>query len=397
MLVSPAQAVAEAIARSPVLLGAGATQQATRGDRLQAGLRPNPEVSILGENFGNFGGRRNDISGSEPPQTTFNITQRAELGGKRGARVNLADRGNTVADLDFATARLDLVRDVTVALSEVVAASRFVDLEQERSRLANETLRAVRGRVEAGKEPLLQQRRAEVARSIADLAVDKARRETEIALQNLAVLLGVARVELAPRQTWFDDVGPEPAKFVGSAPALQLSANPDVARLDAVVDQRRANLRLQRANAVPDVSFQGGVRHFESNSETAFVAGVSIPLPIFDRNQGGIARANAELTKAEVDARHIRLVVTAAFEAAEHRLATAWRAVRTLRMEVVPAAEQAASFAGEGYRAGKFGFLEVLDAQRALSDARTQLNDALREAHARRAEVDRLLGREPES
>ena len=186
-----------------------------------------------------------------------------------------------------------------------------------------------------------------------------------------------------------------PRPPVPADPLLRLSANPDFARLEAAIVQQRANIDLQRANAVPDVSVQGHVRRFEQGRQTAFVAGVSIPLPIYDRNQGGIARAQAELLRAEAEAERGRLAMAASLVNAERRIDLAWRTVSNLRRVALPAAEQATRLATIGFAEGKFTFLEVLDAQRALSDTRAQLNEALREFHARRAEAERLRGQQP--
>ena len=120
-------------------------------------------------------------------------------------------------------------------------------------------------------------------------------------------------------------------------------------------------------------------------------------MPFNDRNQGGIARANAELIRAEAEAERGRHTLAVSLIAAERRMEIAWRAVQSLRRDALPAASQAAGFASTGYAEGKFGFLDVLDAQRSLFDARAQLNDALREFHTRRAEVERLRGQEPGS
>lgn len=394
VIASPEQAVAAALARSPALRGAEASRQAVRGDALQAPLRPNPEASLVVENFGGIGGR-GDYRAGRAVETTLGVSQRLELGGKRAARIGLAGRTGDVAGLEYEAARLDLARDVVTALADAAAAARNVGVEQERTRLAAETLRAARGRVEAGKEPLLQARRAEVARATAEVAAERARREAEVALRNLAVLIGAPRVELAPRQTWFDNVGPAPRPPLPADPLARMAANPDLARLDAAAAQQRANLSLQRANAIPDMSVQGYVRRFQEGRETAFVAAASIPLPINDRNQGGIARAQAELLRAELEVERSQLALAASLTTAERRTELAWRAVQSLRRDALPAAEQAARFAAGGFAEGKFGFLEVLDAQRALSDARAQLNDALREFHARRAETERLRGQDP--
>lgn len=394
MILSPGQAVAEALARSPTLRGAGATREAVRGDALAAPLRPNPEVSALVENFGGLGGR-GDYRGGTGTETTLTLGQRIELGGKRAARIALAGRTGDVATLDYEAARLDLARDVLTALAEAEAAARSVRIEQERLRQASETLRIARGRVDAGKDPELQARRIEVTRTSTEVAVERARREAAISLRSLATLLGVAQVELAPKQKWFDELGPAEQQPTSPDPMDRLAANPDYLRLSATIAQQHANMSVQRANGVPDVTLQGGVRRFQGGRDTAFIAGASIPLPFYDRNQAGIARAQAELSRAEADIDRGRLVLAASLVAAERRTELAWNTVQSLRKRAVPSAEQAARLAAGGFAEGKFTYIEALDAQRAMSDARAQLNDALRDYHVRRAEAARLRGEIP--
>lgn len=393
---SPQQAVAMAMANSPALRGAEATRQAARADAIQAPLRPNPEASIVAENFGGIGGP-GDYRGARSVETTLGISQRIELGGQRAARIAAAARSGNLAVLDFEAARLDLARDVIAALADAEASARIVVVEQERARLARDTLRAATARVEAGREPLLQAQRAAVVRAGAEIAAERARQEAEVALANLAVLIGATRVQLAPRQPWFEDIGPALPPPQPADPIARLGSNPDLVRLDAAVSQQAANLNLQRATAIPDVTLQGGIRRFQDPGETAFVAGASIPLPFNDRNQAGIARAQAELLRAEADADRGRRTLAASLIAAEQRTALAWRSVQSLRRDALPAAEQAARFAAGGFAEGRFGFLEVLDAQRSLSDVRAQLIDAYREFHTRRAAVDRLRGQETPS
>ncbi|RAI57999.1 TolC family protein [Roseicella frigidaeris] len=392
LVTTPAQAAALALARAPILRSAEAGRRAIQGDRVTAGLRPNPGLTVSTENIGGSGGYR----GLSAQETTFSLSQRIETGGKRQARIAAADRAVALTGLDVAAVRLDLVREVVRALAEAVASGRAVEIARERARLAEEVLRATRARVEAGREPPPQQRRAEVARETALLAFERSEREAAVALRSLAVLLAAPRLRVEPaRAAWFDDLGPRPME---GGPAAAPPASPpgqlDRARLEALIDQRRAELELQRRNAVPDVEIAGGVRRYrEAGGDTAFVLGLTVPLPLHDRNQGNILRAGAELTRAEAEAERGRLYLDAALADAERRLAQAWRAADALRRIVLPAAGEAAGAAREGYVAGKFSLLEVLDAQRALSDAREQLNAARLEVQQLRADIDRLRGR----
>ncbi|NOG69096.1 TolC family protein [Roseicella sp. DB1501] len=388
VVTSPAQAVELAMARAPILRSAEAGRRAAQGDRVTAGLRPNPDLSLNAENIGGSG----RYGGLSTLETTYSLSQRIETGGKRQARIEAANRAVGLTGLDVEAVRLDLAREVVRALAAAVASGRAVEIARERGRLAEEVLRATRARVEAGREAFPQQRRAEVARETALLGLDRAQREAAVALRALSVLLAMPGIEVMPgRASWFDELGPrpDPARAVALPPG-QL----DRARLDALIEQRRAELELQRRNAIPDVAIGAGLRRFrEAGGDTAFVLGLSLPLPVFDRNQGNILRADAELSRAEAEAERGRLYLDAALADAERRLGQAWHAADALRRIVLPAAGEAAGAAREGYAAGKFSLLEVLDAQRALSDAREQLNAALLEVQQVRADIDRLRGR----
>lgn len=134
-------------------------------------------------------------------------------------------------------------------------------------------------------------------------------------------------------------------------------------------------------------------RYREAGGDTAFLLGLSVPLPVFDRNQGNILRAGAELGRAEAEAERGRLYLDVALADAGRRLEQAWRAADALRRIALPAAREAAAAAREGYAAGKFSLLEVLDAQRALTELREQINAALLEVQQLRADIARLDGR----
>ncbi|SDB35108.1 TolC family protein [Belnapia rosea] len=391
LVPSPERAVELALARAPILRSAEAGRRAAQGDRVTAGLRPNPEFSVEAENIGGSGG----YGGIRSLETTYGLSQRIETGGKRQARIEAAGRAVALTGLDVEAVRLDLAREVVQALAAAVARARAVDIARERQRLADEVLRATRARVEAGREAPVQQRRAEVDRETATVFLDRAEREAASAARGLAVLLAAPAVEVAPaRAAWFDEIGPRPEP--GRAAALP-PGQLDRARLDALIGQRRAELDLQRRNAIPDIAVGAGMRRFrEAGGDTAFLLGLRVPLPVFDRNQGNILRAGAELNRAEAEAERGRLYLDASLAESERRLDQAWRAADSLRRTVLPAAREAAGAAREGYAAGKFSLLEVLDAQRVLIDAREQLNGALLEVQQVRADIVRLRGRAAE-
>lgn len=383
-IASPEEAVAAALQRSPALGAAEAALAASRGNLTQAGLLPNPSLGISAENIGGTGRYR----GTTAAETTYQLSQRLELGGQRGARIGVARTEVALAGRDLAATRLDLVRAARQAFAEAVAGRRAVRIATDAVRLAEQVLGAARERVSAGREPLLQQRRAEVQLATARLALSRAEREAEAARRGLAVLLAAGDVTLAPADRWFDEIGPDPA----GRGAGQAADNPDFARWREEVARASAILGLERRRAVPDLTVGAGLRRFSDSNDTAAVVNLTLPLPVFDRNQGAIARAGADVTRSERLAELNQRALAASLTDAGQRLQTAWREADGLRRVVLPGAEQAFAFAREGYAAGRFSLLEVLDAQRTLLEARHQLNAALREVHLRRADADRLAG-----
>ena len=352
---------------------------------LQAGLRPNPEFELEVEEFAGSGER----SGFDAAETTIGLGLPIELGGKRDKRTRLAALGRDLVQWDYESARLDVIRETTKGFTAVLAAQDRLALAEQLLALSREAEAAVAQRVEAGRDSPVDALRAGVATSAGQIAVRRARGALATARHNLAAQWGGG----AP--TFDEAVGdlsevwsPEPPVDVVAA----IGDNPDIARWEAEQQQRRAALRLQKAQAVPDITIGGGVQRFEETDDSAFVFGLSVPIPLFDRNQGGIEEATANLGKAhrEYEAAHVRTL--AALTGAVRSLSVAYDEVLLLRDEVVPKARQAFEAAREGYRQGKFDYLYVLDAQRTLFETRAGYVDSLEAYHTARADVMRLTG-----
>jgi cobalt-zinc-cadmium efflux system outer membrane protein len=156
-------------------------------------------------------------------------------------------------------------------------------------------------------------------------------------------------------------------------------------------------LQLEKAKGVPDVTVGGGVRRFEETDDSAFVMGLGVPIPLFDRNQGGIQEAVAELGKSRRQYEAAQVRILAALSEASNALAAAYDEVTILRNDVLPKAEQAFAAARQGYEQGKFDYLYVLDAQRTLFGTQAQYIDSVEAYHKARADVRRLTARPPDT
>jgi cobalt-zinc-cadmium efflux system outer membrane protein len=184
---------------------------------------------------------------------------------------------------------------------------------------------------------------------------------------------------------------------IAAVPPLEVlenhvTANPDLARWTAQVSQRQAAVELARAQAVPDLTAGVGARRFEESDDTAAVVEFSLPLPLFDRNQGDVLESRFALAKARADRRAAEVRVSVALATTYQELAAAHAEAQSLRDNVLPAAQEAFDATNQSYQQGKRGYLEVLDAQRSLFEARGQYINALADYHSAVAEVEGLIG-----
>jgi len=171
-----------------------------------------------------------------------------------------------------------------------------------------------------------------------------------------------------------------------------IGQNPDIARWAVEITRRRAEVALAKAQGTPDVAVGVGARHFSETSDDAMVVGLSLPLPIFDRNQGGILEARFNAAKARQEQRTAEVRVGAALGSAYQELAAAYDEAVMLKEEVLPAALASFDATNQAYRQGKLGYLDVLDAQRSLIEMRIEYLEALSSYHSAVAEIEGLIG-----
>jgi cobalt-zinc-cadmium efflux system outer membrane protein len=383
-------AVALALLHSPDLAAFAWETRAREARVLQAGKLPNPIVSVLLEDLG--ASRIEGIDASSAPvqpQTTIQLSQLVELGGKRAARRELAALDRDLAAWDYETARIDVFTQVTRAFFDVLAAQETVALTERTMQAVGEVRQSVGARVAAGAVSPIEETRAEISLAAVRVESEQARS-----------LLGAARGRLA--STWgsseavflsaLGDLGEVPSLPTREDLLARLADNPYLARWAAEISQRQAALAFERSKGVPDLEVIAGYRRFTDLGSNALVIGGSISLPIFDRNQGGIEEARTRLSKAYEQRRAAEARVAAALAEAYGALTSAHTAVTSLQAAVLPGAQQTFEAINEGYRLGKFGYLDVLDAQRTFIGASGQYLRALADYHKAAVEVERLIG-----
>jgi cobalt-zinc-cadmium efflux system outer membrane protein len=351
--------------------------RASRERMRDAGRRPNPILFGSGENFGG------DL-GSDRLESTLEIAQTLELGGDRGARSAVAAGESRLAAADAAVLRRGFLVTVAERFARTWSLQERLVRLREGEGLTRQAIAAADARYRVGASPVVERARAET-QALAQ-AVERQRAQAELA---------IARRQLA--QTW----GAEEAPFdslVIEFPARQpvavphLAAHPELERAGAAEELSAARQKAAEALRVPDVTLSGGVRHLEEVSGTGFVAGVELPIPIWNRSGGSVdaARREHEAAIAEKGAIGRRLDVDLAN--AVERVQAAAAAYDTLTLRLRPARQSLVQELLRAYRAGRISYLDLIAEQRFLLETDLAVVDAQADLWLSQMQLDLLAG-----
>ena len=371
------EAVRTAVANSPQGEATAARLDGLNAARSAADTNPAPTIDGTVENIGTPGFSQWQIDG------TYN--QRLERGGKRAARVRLAQGDIAVAGAEALVRRLDLASEVQALYVEAQAAALSLELARSRVEIAETLANEVQRRVDEARDPLFAGTRARTQLAEARVDLGLAEHAFEAALARLALLTGGD-----PRS-----IGVVTSGFLEAEEIAITTA--DLTPVDLAVFQARreradANYRLQEANSRTDPTVFAGPRLF-GNGDVAVIAGFSLPLPNRALNRANIDRAAAEQRQVEADLAVERFQRRRQIALAAERVEEARHEAEAIQEQVVPGAEQTLREVRAGYNRGGFTFLDVSIAQTALHEARVRFVDALAEYHQAKVDYDRLTSR----
>lgn len=380
------EALSAALLGNPMLASYAWDVRVREAEALQANLVPNPEVSLEIENFGGNGEKRD----FETAETTVVLSQLIELGDKRQLRTRFAELNQDLAAWDYESARIAVLSTTASAFLRTLSMQEQAALLIRNVELAEEAHGSIGKRVDAGAASPLDLKKARIAVSRTRIHLEQTHRELDAARVGLAATWGST-------QPGFDRVVGE-FGTVTAIPAVEAFSglvrdNPDVARWATEIVQRQAAIDLERARAVPNLTAGAGVKYHSGPDETAAVVELSMPLPLFDRNQGNLLRSRYALAKAKQMQRAIEVQTGSAITQAYHRLAAAHATATAMQETVLPDAQDAYGGAKTAYEQGKTGYLDVLDAQRTLFEVRGQLIDALADYHSAVVQIESLIAR----
>jgi cobalt-zinc-cadmium efflux system outer membrane protein len=381
------QALSLALMHNPELRAFSWEVRAAEARALQAGLWPNPELEAEVEEVGGTG----DRSGFDGAETTIQLSQLIELGDKRAKRMKLTSLEKEISERDYEAKRLEVFTLVARAFAETLGAQERLALANDMLRLSEELVGTVSQRIDAGKDSPLEKTKAAVVLANTRIRHQQAQRNLEFARQRLAATWAGTSPRFEKVQGRLEPVRPVPQVDE----LIDLTAgNPDVVRSVLAVDKQKAALEMEKARAVSDVTVSGGLQRFEEANDNAVVFGLSVPLPVSDRNQGGRLEAAYNLARAKEEHRAARTAIQVELADACRSASNAYDEVIELERNVLPSAESVFEASKEGYSQGKLDYLNLLDAQRTLFEARVQFIDALVSYHIAIADVERLIGQD---
>ena len=369
-----------ALENNPSIAEAWASVQAARGKWVQAGLPPNPRLGYSGQQLG---------SGGQAEQHGVYVEQEFIRGGKLGLGRAVANQEIVHAEQQLEVQRRRVITDVRMGFYAVLCAQRRMELTEELVRIGNQATKAAQvlfEKKEGSRRDLLQ---ARIESRSAQTFLQQARNQHVAAWRMLAAVLGSPQM---PPRTLTGKLDEAATKHAWEQ-SLQrlLSDSPEMAAAFVQVERARWAVDRARAQAVPDVNVQGIVQSDNSTGSNNGALLVSIPIPVLNRNQGGIQQAESELVAAERSAQRMELAL-------QHRLAPVFEhylssrdRVDNFRGGILRDAEESLKLTRQGYEAGELSFLNLLTAQRTYFQANLNYVEALCRTWAASAEIDGLL------
>jgi cobalt-zinc-cadmium efflux system outer membrane protein len=347
------EAVALALRENRSLRAKQFEYQATRAGEVTAGLRPNPVGTYSSDHLG---------ARNVDREYAVSVGQPIELGGKRARRLDSARAATRVSELELADVQRQIVAQVKRTFSDAQVARATLSLAQDNLRALDDVERIQRFRAERGDISELELTRIQIQRFAFERDTADARQAIQSAKIGLRALAGQDSLpsdfEIAAGDLEFRDRTFDREELF----RITIANRPDVRAAEAARDKARADVDLARANAWWDVTPQ--VEYRRVGPDSTIGVAVTVPIRIFDRNQGEIARTRAEVQRSEALRQASAVQALADVDAALAAVVTSRDKVILLRDTYLPKAQRARETVEFAYRRGGVSLLDYLDAQR---------------------------------
>lgn len=357
---------------------------------LQQSLLPNPELEIEFENFGGSG----PLSGFKGTETTLAIGQLIELGGKRSKRTEIAAIESDITLLDYETKRLNVITQVRSIFTEMLLAQEKVKLDLQLLKLSQSFKTNIDTLISAGRLSNAESARAQVELYNQKLALERSIRDLNNTRRKLSGSWGMSEANFSyvKGNLSFPENIPVANNML---PVLENS--PVMAKQKAIIKKQKIETELANAMSIPDPVVSAGYRRFNESDDQAFIAGISLPIPLFDRNQGGRQEAQVRERQSENQLLALSNQIQTKVNNRLETIKTLSREIESTRNVIIPEAQKAYDIIYKNYRLGKYALIDVLDAQRQLFHAESSYLDILAEINLEIIALEGIIGKSLES
>lgn len=346
-----------------------------QGKLRQSLLIPNPELDF-------------ELGKGIDPETAAQINQTIELGGKRGKRSHIAELELESAKLLITNKKLALLNEARLVFFDILLAQQVLRLKKESVTIAEEFLQSVQKRVAAGRLSPAEEARAQISLTTQLVDFNRAKRKLKNNWRLLSSFWGSKRKDYSIAKGNLDFMIQLPSEELI---ILDITKSPTMLEKNIEIQIQQAVIESERANRIPNITFSAGVKKTDAAFDT-YQAGLSIPLQVFDRNQGTIQATIAQLEQIMEEKIALEIELETEVASIYSDLITIDSEIEALKNTILPEAEKAYLIINEGYLRGKFDFLDVVDAQTTLYKAEENYWLAITDLNVAVANIELLLG-----
>lgn len=358
------EALEKAQNNNPKLNAARQRIAIAEGELKQAGLYPNPEVGFEVEKIGGNG----QYAGTGVMETTFEVSQEIVTANKLRKSSRVAKLDKQIAQHEAELQSLALKLEATKKYIEILSIFEILEIENEYLNLSERNAEAVRKKVQAGEIPLIDETRAMVELASVQTSHKKLIRELETARYELASLWGETTTEFNLETPEISNINLD-SEFYSDC-KNRISEHPELKIANNKVAKAKAQSILAKAQATGNFEFAMGVQKSREDNKHNYFAGISIPLQIFDRNQGNISASKARVKEEENSIRQSELDLTTRLIELQKQLQSISEECENASATLLPGAKLAFSQMKKAYDQGERELFELFDAHRILLEAR---------------------------
>ncbi len=363
-----------ALQNNPTFAQSAANIQAAEGRKKESGLYPNPTVGYQGEQI-----RGGAFHGGEQG---FFVQQEVVLGGKLGLNRTIFDQELKQAETEAEEQKVRVITNVRISYIQALAAQQMLELRQNLSKLADDAVDTSHQLANVGQADAPDVLESEVEAQQAELAVTMAEQNQQRVWKALSAVVGNPRLPLTRLEGKLENTLPVNAdelleKIVNESPAVRI----------AELGIKRAEAALARAKreSIPDLQIRGGMQQngellYEPNGKPVGLQGfaeVGVRIPIFNRDQGNIATARADVERAKLEVERVKLVLRERAASVIQNYSFSQTAVDRYKNQIIPRAQRAYEMYAKKYQEMAAAYPQVLIAQRTLMQLEVSYISAL--------------------